>query len=525
MVPGYGGGGHGSGGGGGGMLGGDMLTVYSTGSGCVIQDRQASPTDYVLPSDDSSFADGFVDWFLDSCTLSGGVLQFAAHRAFQTFDAHDLDFVTGPLTLLFSWSQTEPASATTLSFHTGGFSPMQVSLWGEAVSVLNTSALESDWDTQVLTMPGGPIGNGTSYTCWGFNLTEKLAQKTQAIAFEPVITPGNEAYVHHMVLYTCTVPVVGPPFSCFSMPSVCQGLLYAWGKGGGPFVLPPITGIEIGSANRSYVVLQMHYNNLNNDYIANDISGMAIYRTNQIRPTYSGMFVFGTMQLNIPAQKSAFSVSGDCPSALTAVLPPAGVTVYASFLHAHQRGRRIWTNQVRAGVTVDTMGDNQNYDFNLQKIQTLVPPVKLLPSDDLVTFCTYDTSNDTSTVSFGETTSNEMCFNFVVYYPILGTSPTYFCGTSGNPASASNPGATSCSLLPGQPPAAYTLNGATKADTNFHTGGSAACAPGFQGKAVLTCAGYGAPYVFSGCMRSEITSSAVRPTLSVAALFALRFLL
>jgi len=301
------------------------------------------------------------------------------------------------------------------------------------------------------------------------------------------------------------------------MPSVCTSLLYAWGKGGNAFVLPPVTGVEIGSPNRTWVVLQMHFNNLNNDVVANDTSGIAIYRTNQIRKYYSGMFMFGTTNINLPAGKSAYTISGDCPPLLTSLVPAPGVTIYASFLHAHQRGRRIWTNQIRGGNIIGTMGDNQNYDFNLQKVQTLSPFASLQPGDDIMTFCTYDTSNDTGPVIFGETTQNEMCFNFAAYYPIIGNTPTYPCNV---PTDAdTTPSATSCALLPGQPSAAYTVSGLTKADVTFWTGGTATCAPGFKGTAVLGCAGYGAPFTFTGCVRAGSTgpgiSSALRPVLAL----------
>jgi Copper type II ascorbate-dependent monooxygenase, C-terminal domain len=49
----------------------------------------------------------------------------------------------------------------------------------------------------------------------------------------------------------------------------------------------------------------------------------------------------------------------------------------------------------------------------------LLPPGgrQILPGDRLITTCGYDTSADSTTVTGGHATDNEMCFNFVEYYP------------------------------------------------------------------------------------------------------------
>jgi len=453
--------------------------------------------------------------------LANGILTVAATRAFVTFDAHDLDFVTGPMTLAFVWGQTTPADSNSLTFHNGGYTPKAVSLWGEAIEIFNKSTLESDYDVTFLGMNNAPVGPGTTYTCQGFNLTQKNGQSTQAIVFEPVVNPiVDQPYVHHMVLYTCTSPVAAAPFSCLSMPTQCTGILYAWGKGGGPLVLPTVTGVQIGTTGRTYVALQMHYNNVANVVGMIDDSGINIYRTNMIRATQSGMFLMGTQALLLPAHIPAYTVSATCPATYTAALPAAGVTAYASFLHAHQRGRRIWTDVIRGGVRINTIGDNQNYDFNLQKVQLLSPTVAMLPGDAYNTYCTYDMSQDNSSVTFGETTSNEMCFNFVAYYPLLPGGPTTGCNVDAD--ASTTPAVTSCSLLPGDPPPAYQVSGWTTADKLFLTGGTVNCSTGFKGTAVLGCTGYGAPYTFSGCVR--VASPTPKPQqLSAAVHFTVTF--
>jgi hypothetical protein len=498
--------GFGIAGGGGGMLGADMFTAYSTGaSSCDIQDRMA--VDKVLPSLDIS-SEGFADWNLTSCSLVGSVFTVAADRAFETFDVRDRAFVGGPMNLVFAWGQTVPTNPNTLTFHDGGHGPRTLSLWGEVVAPFNVSELESDYDTQLIAMTDIPVGNATTYICQGFNVTQKNNNLTQAIVFEPIVPSSSEPFVHHMVLHTCSAPASSIPFSCVTMPSGCGSILYAWGKGGGPFVLPSITGVQIGSVGRTYVVLQVHYNNPANVTDIIDNSGVNIYRTNQIRATQAGLFAFGAVNFTLLPQIPEFSISGACPASVTNnAFPVSGVTAYSSFMHAHQRGRRIWTEVWRNGVLVATLGNNQNYDFNLQKVVALAPFVTLQKNDTLNTYCTYDTTQDSQNVTHGEKTSNEMCLNFVAYYPLIGANPLLACGPVSPSNPGSNPDSTMCSVLPGEPPAAYNVTGWTTANVQFKTGGSATCKSGFTGTAVLGCAGYGAPYTFSGCVRVRNTQS------------------
>ncbi len=45
--------------------------------------------------------------------------------------------------------------------------------------------------------------------------------------------------------------------------------------------------------------------------------------------------------------------------------------------------------------------------------------VEVLPGDSLVTRCNYDSSLRTHTTYYGDSTSDEMCFAFIVYYPAV----------------------------------------------------------------------------------------------------------
>ena len=72
-------------------------------------------------------------------------------------------------------------------------------------------------------------------------------------------------------------------------------------------------------------------------------------------------------------------------------------------------------------IQTETMYDN-TFAFDEQQAKVFEEPFELRPGDKVITSCTYE--NDTfDPVVFGENTGNEMCFNYVMYYP----SPNLSC--------------------------------------------------------------------------------------------------
>lgn len=60
-----------------------------------------------------------------------------------------------------------------------------------------------------------------------------------------------------------------------------------------------------------------------------------------------------------------------------------------------------------------------SFTFEEQTDRVLDPPVVVEDGDTVVTTCTY--TNDTSrTITFGDSTSDEMCFNFGIHEPMGG---------------------------------------------------------------------------------------------------------
>jgi len=80
---------------------------------------------------------------------------------------------------------------------------------------------------------------------------------------------------------------------------------------------------------------------------------------------------------------------------------------------------------------LEPIDSNLKYDFNYQQFNILPREVKVLPGDLLQLQCFYRTAgvrNSTVTIG-GESTHEEMCYSFLIYYPQIDLN---FC--SGLPA-------------------------------------------------------------------------------------------
>jgi hypothetical protein len=149
---------------------------------------------------------------------------------------------------------------------------------------------------------------------------------------------------------------------------------------------------------------------------------MKLYYTPQLRKYDIGVLSLGSTQISIPGNNPNVTTLPEniCPSSCTSKLSN-NITVISSMLHMHTLGLNITTRHVRQGKELAKLGEIQYYDFGHQK-QLLVtdPQTRIIaPGDSLRTTCTYlpTLGNRSNTTKFGEETTDEMCFNFVFYYP------------------------------------------------------------------------------------------------------------
>jgi hypothetical protein len=259
--------------------------------------------------------------------------------------------------------------------------------------------------------PGAPYAVplvDNTYRCFHFQVP--FAAGEQAMAWAPIL--DDTRVLHHWILYATTATSPPPAGAC-SDPG--RTFLMGWAPGGGNYVMPPDVGLEL-PAPGTYLSLEVHYNNKARLTDARDRSGVAVCTTKTARPKVAGVMTFGSRRITLAPGATNVAVNGDCPGLATRVLP-AELHLLSSFPHMHQLGTKF-TAAIVSGNASRSLVDIPRWDFNDQRGYPHDPATTVLkPGDVMKTECTY--SNPTaSTVRFGGATEDEMCFNFVMAYPI-----------------------------------------------------------------------------------------------------------
>lgn len=271
------------------------------------------------------------------------------------------------------------------------------------------------------------------YTCSVFNL-EKMrpeefqgddSSKVHVTRISPILDEDAKAYVHHMILYSCTnsdfehLQVIS---NCQSMPSGCTEMKVAWAVGGEDVVLPEDVGLPFGEDGQRVFLLQTHYYNPSLHENINDSSGFRAYFTKDLRAQEAGiMQVNGgtspSMRPPIPAGQSAYDLATFVyPSRCTADNWAEPINILGVAHHMHMMGTKMTIDVERDGQALGRLRNEMHYDFNHQSL--VESPIKqLLPGDQLIMNCRYDTTGQDEDVSFGDFTQQEMCYSVMLYYP------------------------------------------------------------------------------------------------------------
>jgi Copper type II ascorbate-dependent monooxygenase, C-terminal domain len=232
--------------------------------------------------------------------------------------------------------------------------------------------VQADWEDNVsITIPVPWVG--------------KVSGEVQALAIKPLT--NNKRVVHHWILYAGSL-----------------NFITSWSPGKEAETFPDDVGVYMPSSGSFQ--LNMHYYNKGNDKAEPDESGAEICITNKLRPKTATTNMFGPFSLSVPPGKSeAVSTcthSGSGP-----------VTLITSSPHMHKTGVGGKFEILRADGKIEVLDDSP---FN-QEDQTVRQIDAVINVGDKVrTTCKFENTS-AQTKRFGESTEDEMCFNFSRYYP------------------------------------------------------------------------------------------------------------
>ena len=116
-----------------------------------------------------------------------------------------------------------------------------------------------------------------------------------------------------------------------------------------------------------------------------------------------------------------------CDEADTAAMFDETKTIIGAWPHAHEYGEAITSRLYRDGAEVAIVGQADPFNFDQQTIDMLPERIEMQPGDRIETTCNYNTMDAPGPVSGGESTGDEMCINFLLYYP--NDADVEGCGT------------------------------------------------------------------------------------------------
>jgi Copper type II ascorbate-dependent monooxygenase, C-terminal domain len=227
-------------------------------------------------------------------------------------------------------------------------------------------------------------------------LTPPWKGDVQGLAFKPIT--DNAKILHHWILYA--------PDGTFIM---------GWAPGStGSQQLPADVGIYLPSTGN--MRLDVHYNNLGGTTTEMDASGLevcTIETPSKFRKNVASIEgIVGNA--TVPAHQQV-----DNTSSCMVTTSMGSATVLDNSPHMHKYGTHAKLVVTQGGK--DMMLHDAPFSFEDQRSYPFNPGLVVKSGDKFTITCSYNNTSD-RTVTFGENTEDEMCFNFILVYPRGGFS-------------------------------------------------------------------------------------------------------
>lgn len=245
------------------------------------------------------------------------------------------------------------------------------------------------------------------YVCFGVDITSD--KKKHLIGFGPRV--DNKKILHHILVFQADESVSPEVQPCTAFQAGWK-LVTGWAPGANAYELPAEAGIPISPGTTHYAV-QLHYNNANNLPDQEDNSGFDVCSTEELRPNDAGVLAFGSVNIDIPPRSRLTTVS--CDYKFDERFD--GATFFSVSPHMHKAGLSIGTRMLSGGTgPEEDIFVQEKFDFENQAQSKVHAKVKT--GDVFRSTCTFTNPTD-QTIQFGENTADEMCFNFMAYYPAV----------------------------------------------------------------------------------------------------------
>jgi hypothetical protein len=222
------------------------------------------------------------------------------------------------------------------------------------------------------------------------------------------IAPQQRQLVHHVLLYAATPAdaqaadnaEAGPGWTCFGGPGLSTAqprLLGGWVPGSSATTFPPETGIQMKAGE--VVVMQVHYNLANGGASPDQTTArLQLARGPIAKP--AALLPLADLGFAIPPNATGYSATIGGASGASGI-------IWGVAPHMHVKGRRI-TVTAGGGCLVDVPA----WDFRWQQTYFFQTPLPIAIGTQVSLTCTWDNPT-ASTVTWGESTSDEMCLSYL----------------------------------------------------------------------------------------------------------------
>lgn len=240
------------------------------------------------------------------------------------------------------------------------------------------------FETGEFTVPAGE----ERYLCYTQTLDEVLDVQQIDYTYNPV--------VHHMAMVTTLVPEPEEPFECDVFFKSTWIPVFANGLGDGSLRVPDGAAFHLEAG--SQLMVQLHLLNTSTDEVSTKVA-LELTRAAGTTNSQAGIYGFGTTLIELPPGQQT-TLTNDCAV-------DSEVNIFGVFPHMHTLGKTIRFLTGPSESELAVVFEQKDWNFDAQAITPL--DLRLQPGDLTRVECTYDNVRN-ETVTFGESTFDEMCF-------------------------------------------------------------------------------------------------------------------
>jgi hypothetical protein len=252
-----------------------------------------------------------------------------------------------------------------------------------------------------------PPGSADTYKCKRVAITEDM----WITGFRAIAPPGT----HHTVVTVSNNGQQLGEYDC-QVGSLDLQMLYASGVGTQELKFPDGVAMKIRAGQ--FINLNLHLFNASDSPLTGT-SGIEVERITADKVVHEADMTFsGTMNINIPSDGQPHTVEGGCT-----VSSPR--TIFTVWPHMHQAATHQ-SFEITQGATVTKLLDNKPYSFE-EQVNYQITPMQLSTGDRIKTTCTF-VNNTGSTITWGDSSNQEMCFTGMYKYPAGGN--LFSCATN-----------------------------------------------------------------------------------------------